>query len=148
MASFLVQLLHPLAVALVAASFVLCGNYYLQNRVARRLRDADEIKRLLYELLDLAVNYWTVQSKDCNRRSMEAKIISSQLRLSSELGEMQRHSRNLKDWYKEIESQRLDLMDAVSGGCFQQKKWQADDRRVARAGREIGRIVRALNRAC
>ena len=148
MASFLVQSLSALAVALLAASFALYGNYYLQNRVARRLRDADEIKRLLYELLDLTVNYWTVQSKDCDRQSMEAKIISSQLRLSSELGEMQRHSQGLRDWYKEIKNQRLDLMDAVSGGCFQQKNWQADDRRVARAGREIGRIVRALNRAC
>ena len=148
MLSILLQMLHPLAVALVAASLVLYGNYYLQSRVARRLRDADEIKRLLYELLDLTVSYWTVQLEDCDRRSMEAKIISSQLRLSSELNEMQRHSRKLRAWHGESESQRLDLMDAVSGGCFQQKNWQTDNRRAAKAGREIGRIVRALNRAC
>ena len=148
MAVNLLQLLQPFAVALVAAFVVLYGNYRLQSRVARRLRDADEIKSKLYELLDLSAKYWTTESVINERRVLEARIISSQLILASELSEMQRYSRKLTYWYKETERQRLDLMDAVSGGCFQQAQWQVDPQRIPRAGKDVRHIVKGLNRSC
>ncbi len=138
-----------LGASLLAAVISLWGNHYLQHRVGRSVRDADDLKRRLYELLDLAAKYWLSENTEEKfRLELEARIIASQLIISSELHEMKRYSKKLQQWYGKTESSRLDLMDAVSGGSFQQRNgWHRDPDRVSRAARAIQRIISALNRA-
>ena len=41
------------------------------------------------------------------------------------------------------------MIDAATGGCFQQKSdWAPDPSRVTTVAREIGRIMRTLRDAC
>ena len=135
--------------SLLAAVISLWGNHYLQHRVGRSVRDADDLKRRLYDLLDLAAKYWLSENPEEKfRLELEARIIASQLIVSSELREMKRYSKKLQQWYGKTESIRLDLMDAVSGGSFQQRNgWHRDPGRVSRAARAIQRIISALNHA-
>ncbi len=51
-------------VPLAAASVALVGNYRLQIRVARRVRDAEDLKRRLYEFLDVVAVYWIGEQRD------------------------------------------------------------------------------------
>lgn len=136
--------------SLLAAVISLWGNHYLQHRVRRRVRDADDLKRRLYDRLDLTAKYWLSEnSEEKSRLELEALIVASQLTISAELREMKRYSRKLRKWYWKTESHRLDLMDAVSGGSFQQRNgWHQDHDRVSHAARAIQRIISALNRAC
>lgn len=138
-----------LGASLLAAVISLWGNHYLQHRVGRSVRDADDLKCRLYDLLDLAAKYWLSENpEESFRLELEARIIASQLIISSELHEMKRYSKKLQQWYCETASNRLDLMDAVSGGSFQQRNgWHRDPDRVSRAARAIQRIISALNRA-
>lgn len=150
MMDFVINFASLMVASLLAAVISLWGNHYLQHRVGRRVRDADDLKRRLYDLLDLAAKYWLSENSDEKfRLELEARIIASQSIISSELREMKRYSKELQQWYSETGSNRLDLMDAVSGGSFQQRSgWHQDPDRVSRAARAIQRIIRALNRAC
>ena len=108
-----------LGASLLAAVISLWGNYYLQQRVGRSVRDADDLKRRLYDLLDLAAKYWLSENSDETfRLELEARIKVSQFIIVSELHEMKRYSKGLQQWYTKTEPTRLDLMDAVSGGSF------------------------------
>ena len=138
----------PLLSSVVAALVVLYGNYRLQHRVGRRLRDAEELKRRLYELVDLASRYWTAASRGAEERELEARILASKLIILLEFEVIRNHSRKLRGWHLETEGSRLDLMDAVTGGCFQQQDWSPDPQRVALAAREVARILASLSRAC
>ena len=147
-ASF-IQHATPLISPLIAAFLVLLGNSWLQRRLSRRLRDADELKERLYGLLKLTAEYWAGTSSDhgSSRPALESRILAAKLVVVSECNEIGRHSRALGRWHRETEQSRLDLMDTVTGGCFQQKEWESDPQRVTRAAQEIQRIIRALNRA-
>ena len=146
----LFQQATPLISPLAAAFFVLWGNTWLQRRLTRRLRDADELKERLYKLLELTAEYWAGTSSDHGplRPAMESRILAAKLVVISECRELGRHSRRLGKWHQDTEQYRLDLMDAVTGGCFQQQDWESDPQRINHASREVQRIIRALNRAC
>lgn len=109
--------LVPIAAALLAALVALSGNHWLQHRVARRARDADDLKARL-------------------------------LIVMTELGQMQHHSKRLRRWFQDTQACRLDMMDAATGGCFQQGDWASDPNRVTIVAREMGRITRTLRDAC
>ena len=147
MHDFLFASLVPIVVALIATAGALMGNYYLQSRVARRLRDADELKRMLYDFTTLVARYWYGDHGDA-RRELEAMIISQQYLVYGALRDMTLHSRKLKRWYEDTRKHRLELMEAASGGGFFVEQWQPDLERIRVASREVRRIVGGLNRAC
>lgn len=139
------SLVVPFASALVAVVLALAGNYWLQNRLGRRIRDADEVRARLYDFLSLVAEYWTAERRD---PVLEARVLATKLIVVAELGGMRGHSRRLRQWYRDTEDCRLDMIAAATGGCFQQENWVADPRRVLMVARDMGRILRDLRRAC
>ena len=137
--------LAPLATALLAASLALAGNYWLQNRSGRRIRDADEARRHLYDFLALVAEYWMAKQRDT---VLEARVLATTWIVMAELRRMQSHSRRLRRWYHDTEEHRLDMIDAATGGCFQQEDWAADPNRVLLVVRSMRHILGGLRRAC
>ena len=137
--------LAPIGAALLAAFVTLWGDHWRQNRLGRRIRDADEVKTRLYGFLTPVAEYWMANKRD---RVLEAKILATKLIVVAELDQMQRHSMRLRRWYRDTEKCRLDMIDAATGGCFQQDDWAPDPSRVTIVAREIGRIMRTLRDAC
>ena len=137
--------LAPIAAALLAALVALLGNHWLQHRLARRTRDADDLKTRLYDFLALVAEYWMGETRDS---VLEAKVLATKLIVLAELGQIQHHSKRLRRWFGDTRECRLDMMDAATGGCFQQSDWAADPRRVTIVAREMGRIMRMLRDAC
>ena len=137
--------LTSLATAVLAALLALAGNYWLQNRSGRRIRDADEVRRHLYDFLALVTEYWIAKRRD---PVLEAKVLATKWIVMAELRRMHGHSRRLRRWYRDTEEQRLNMIDAATGGCFQQENWMADPSRALLAAREIGHILGQLRRAC
>ena len=137
--------LLPLAAALVAAFIALIGNHRLQTRSGRRIRDADELKRRLYDFLALVAEYWMGEERDL---ALEAKVLATKLIVLAELQQMGQHSMPLLRWYRDTEDCRLAMIDAATGGCFQQRNWKSDPSRVMVMARELGRIIRKLREAC
>ena len=137
----------PLA-ALAAATIALYGNRRLQSGLGRRLRETEEIKQRLYHVLTLAADYWAISRPKKEREVMEVRIVAENNIVISQCVEVQRHTRKLRKWYQETHEDRLDLIDVLTGGCFQQKTWSPDPERVLVAARTIGSLVSSLNRAC
>lgn len=137
--------LVPFAAAFFAAVLALAGNYWLQHRSGRRIRDADEVRSRMYDFLSLVAEYWTAERRD---PVLEARVLAAKLIVMVELREMQSHSKRLRRWYTITEDRRLDMIDAATGGCFQQEDWTADPNRVLIVAREMGHILRALRQAC
>ena len=121
----------------------------MQRRLNPRLRASEDLKKLLYDLLPLAVEYWASdwQDKQEERKRCEASVLAAKMTVSIQCRHMSLHSRKLKAWHCNTRKSRLDLMDALTGGCFQQALWQSDPQRVNRAAKEISHIVSALIRA-
>ena len=136
-------------IPILAACLIVAGNYYFQQRLNPRLRASEDLKKLLYDLLPLAAEYWAsdLKNRKEDRKRCEARILAAKLTVSIQCRHMSLHSRKLKEWYNNIQQSRLDLMDALTGGCFQQALWQSDPQRVNRAAKEISYIVSALIRA-
>ena len=137
--------MSPLAAALVAAFVALIGEHRLQTRSGRRIRDADELKRRLYDFLALAAEYWMGEKRDL---TLEARVLATKLIVLAELHQMQQHTKALRRWYRNTQECRLDMIDAATGGCFQQHDWKSDPSRVPMVARELGRIIRTLREAC
>ena len=137
--------LVPIGAALLAAFVALWGNHWLQNRLGRRVRDADEVKTRLYEFLALVAEYWMAERRE---PVLEAKVFATKLIVVAELDQMQDHSMRLKRWFADTEECRLDMIGAATGGCFQQSDWAPDPDRVKAVAREMGRIMRTLRDAC
>lgn len=140
----------PLATAILAAVLVTTGNYWLQQRVHRRNQAAEELKRRLYEYLEFVTEYWT--SKDFSGQSkeaLEAKMIAYGHFISFECDELRKMSRKLRSWHDKTSDDRLQLMDAATGGCFQQREsdWKEDPQRASQAAQAVMRIISTLNQA-
>lgn len=137
------EFIASLGAPVLASVLVIVGNYILQQKIDRRRRDAHELKERYYKLLGLASRYWTSDSRSTE---LEAQISSMQLIISSECNQVKGYSRKLGSWYSESVDSRLDLMDTVSGGCFQQVEWHPAPERVSKAGLEISRIIGSLSK--
>ena len=137
--------LVPVGAALLAAFVALSGHHWLQHRVGRRIRDADELKARLYGFLALVAEYWMGETRDS---VLEAKVLATKLIIIAELGQMQHHSMRLRRWFRDTQECRLDMIAAATGGCYQQSDWASDPGRVTKVAREMGRIIRALRDAC
>lgn len=137
--------LVPVAAALLAAFVALSGHHWLQHRVGRRIRDADELKARLYEFLALVAEYWMGERRNS---VLEAKVLATKLIVIEELGQMQYHSMRLRRWFLSTRECRLDMIAAATGGCFQQSDWTSDPNRITVFAREMGRIIRTLRDAC
>ena len=135
----------PLVAAVVAAVVALGGNHWLQNRVARRIRDADEVKARLYAFFSLVAEYWLGEARDA---ALEARLVAAQLIAITELEQMRYHSRRLRRWFLDTEGCRLDMMDATGGGFQQSDGWEADPTRVRTVASATGRIIQGLRKAC
>ena len=145
----IVQALTPLVAALAAATIAVYGNRRLQSGLGRRLREAEEIKQQLYHILTTTADYWAISGRNRKEREMlEARILAEKNIVISQFAEVQRHTRKLRKWYPDTLETRLDLIDALTGGCFQQKTWSPDPKRVLLAARTIRSLVSSLNRAC
>ena len=137
--------LVPIGAALLAAFVALVGNHWLQNRLGRRVRGAEEVKTRLYGFLALVAEYWMAERRDS---VLEAKVLATKLIVVAELDQMQHHSMRLRRWFQDTQERRLDMIDAATGGCFQQSDWTPDPSRVLIVAREMGRIIRTLRAAC
>lgn len=142
--------LAPFVTAILAAVLVTTGNYWLQQRVNRRNQAAEELKRRLYEYLEFITEYWT--SKDFSGQSkeaLEAKMIAYGHFISFECDELGKMSRKLRNWRNKTMDNRLQLMDAATGGCFQQREsdWEEEPQRASQAAQAVMRIISTLNQA-
>ena len=91
----LVSGLVAFASALAGAVVALYGNYRLQRYLGRRLRDAEELKTRLYDLLRLTAEYWTNDHRPrSTRQEIEARIVAEQIVVITQLMEMGNHSRS------------------------------------------------------
>ena len=142
-----IDVLTSVVAPMLAGIVIVVGNHIQQRRLNIRIREVDETKRRLYELLELASEYWSGSLNSANRNIYEAKIISLSHVVSSEMNELKRHTKKLKHWHKESESDRLKLFHYVSGGCFQQSDWKEDPQRILQAARTINSIIQSLNKA-
>ena len=133
--------------AVLGAAVIVCGNHYLQRGVVRRHRSADDLKNRLYEFLDLAVRYWTAAGSE-PRSTMEARILASWAVVASGCNDMTSRSRALRGWHRDTGQARMDLLDAVTGGCFQQADWSPDPARATRAAKYVVSIASKLDHAC
>lgn len=137
--------LGSLVTAVLAALLALAGNYWLQIRSGRRIRDADEARRHLYDFLALVAEYWMAMQRDAG---LEARIVAMKSIVLAELRRVGIQSRRLRRWYDDTEVHRLDMIDAATGGCFQQESWAADHDRFSQVAREVRHILDELRRAC
>ena len=121
------------------------GNYQLQYRMYRRLRGVDELKDRLYALLGTVSKYWIAGgATEHERRSLEAELIAAQHVIISEFVVLGRANKKMRRARREMNAIQLDLLDAATGGDFQQTDWQPDPQRVRRMARVVTRIVRML----
>ena len=105
------------------------GNYHIQYRIYRRLRSVDELKDRLYILLGIASRYWIPGgATEHERRSLEAELIAAQHVVISEFVVLGRVNRRIKRARPAMDDIRLDLLDAATGGSFQQTAWKPDPR--------------------
>ena len=93
----------------------------------------------------LVAEYWMAETRD---PVLEARIIAAKFTVIAELGHMRGESMRLRRWYSATAACRLDMIDAATGGCFQQQAWASDPARVMIVARATGRIVRTLRAAC
>ena len=121
------------------------GNYQFQYRMYRRLRSVDELKDRLYALMGAVSRYWIAGgATEHERRSLEAELIAAQHVVISEFVVLGRVNKRMKRARHDMDDLRLDLLDAATGGGFQQTDWQPDPQRVVRMARIVTRIVRLL----
>ncbi|MYB14611.1 MAG: hypothetical protein F4X42_15330 [Rhodospirillaceae bacterium] len=143
------QLLVPLVASIIAAVLIVLGNYRLQNRIGRQIRAVEGLRDRLYDFLELGSQYWTSFAKNIeDRKMLEAKMMALSLIISSDFKQIEGSSKKLGRAISKTRKARLDLMDAATGGCFQQAKWRPEPYRVTRMAKEIGYIVIELNKAC
>ena len=121
------------------------GNYQLQYRIYRRLRIVEELKDRLYVLLGVVSRYWIAGgATEHERRSLEAELIAAQHVVISEFVVLGLVNTRMKRARHDMEDIRLDLLDAATGGDFQQTDWKPDPQRVVRMARIVTRIIRML----
>ena len=133
------------------AVIALLGNYYVQTKIQRHLRlvhGIDELKRRLYDFLDVAAQYWTLDDPrgECHR-TLEAQILARKRVILVEFNALSSRNTKLKQSYFQTQSFRLDLWDVATGGCFQQVEWHADQDRVVKIAAEVTRIIHSINQA-
>ena len=143
-----VQILSPLVVPVPAVIITLFGNRWLQNRLGRRLREVDDLKQRLYSILKLSGEYWVTSGHHVNERKLlEGRILAETQIVGSQMAEIQRHSGRLRNWYAATHKERLDLFDALTGGCFQENDWSPDPTRFRLGASIIESLVKSLNEA-
>ena len=73
--------------------------------------------------------------------------MAEKLIVLSEFSEIANLTRKLRKWYPRTEGNRLELIDSITGGCFQQREWHPDPERVLRAAREIRSLITSLHQS-
>ena len=140
-------IIASLSSAVIGVAGAWVGNYYLRHKVERRQREAEAVRSMLYQLTDLVARYWT-DDHHTSRSLLEGRIMSQQHLVIRALSDMKDHSKKLRKWHESTEANRLSLLEAASGGPFQDEHWQPDRNRVRTASREVAHIVSELSRAC
>ena len=127
--------------ALAGALFGTVGSWYVLLRLSPRQQRLAELRQDMYEILDLATEYW-----NANARSVlnEARILARQQTLSIKFHELAGTSRLLSRAYQTTSHDRRRLWKVVTGGTFQQTIWQADPGRARDAGVAVAKIVAQL----
>ena len=145
---FLSEITLTFLAAVPAAVVALLGNYWLQQRVNRRRQAADYLKQRLYELHELALDYWiSDSSQTISRKGQEAKILAIQLVITSECSQIKNLSKKLSAWFQNTEDARLNMMEAVTGGNFQSATWEEEPGRVRDVGNAVQDLASSLFRA-
>ena len=118
---------------------------YAENLRHRRFSETDDLKRKLYDYLELSLNYWLAEDRsDVDRRILEVRMIASQKIIWTDYQLLAKKYRHLRKSYEETGKTRRDLLDAATGGCFQQKEWKADEGRTLRIAKAVIRIVNSF----
>ena len=133
------EVLMGLATALAGFGLGLVGDYWLQQRLSRRYKAADELKKRLYEFLGLVADYWISGAESgSSLQGLEARLKATQFIITAEYTLIIKHSKKLKTWYLDTEKERLDLLEAATGIPFpfpSMDTWIPDPGRVNRARR-------------
>ena len=139
-------LLSALAGAMSGALVGWIGNYLVQVRVQGRLLRVDRLRRALYDFLDLTTRYWLSSDNDViKRKSLEAQILVAREVIWNEYSQLSKRYRHIKKSYESTAEMRSVLLDAATGGCFQQKQWQSDIERPLRLAAAVSSIVKSLD---
>ena len=121
------------------------GNYHLQYRLYRQIRSVDELRDRLYSLLEIVSRYWVAGgATEYEQKRLEAELVAAQHVVISEFVILRQMNRRAKRAQDDMEYLRLDLLDAATGGSFQQSNWKPDPQRVIRTARIVTRIVHML----
>ena len=140
----------PIAI-LIAALVTWGANYHVQRRMHHHLRlrqSVDDLKGRLHEFVDLSAHYWTLDGPRTQKhRMLEAQMVARKRIIQEEFSALGNKDKRLKKSHQDTTTNRLDLWNAATGGCFQQTSWQADPERVVSVAAEACRITRSLNQA-
>lgn len=139
--------LVPFMSAIAGATIALFGNRVLQRGLARK-QAAEEIKQKLYHIITLTSDYWIVGGSRKDREKREARILVEKTIAISQLYKIGRRTRRLRGWYSTTREQRLGLLKAMTGGCFQQKSWSNDLERVLRITHLSMKLISSLEKSC
>ncbi|MYF66223.1 MAG: hypothetical protein F4182_01345 [Gammaproteobacteria bacterium] len=138
--------LSGLVGAVIAALVGWIGNYLVQVRVQGLHFRVDRLRRALYAFLDLTTRYWLSSNSDVSaRQHLEAQIIVAQEVYLTEYSVLAKRYRRIKKSHDDTKDMRDVLLDAATGGCFQQEQWRCDLERPRLLATAVTSIVKSLN---
>ena len=76
---------------------------------------------------------------------MEAQILVAQAVFLTEYSVLAKRYKRIKKSYNDTRDMRAVLLDAATGGCFQQEQWKRDMERPRRLATTVTSIVKSLN---
>ncbi len=128
--------------AIVGGFVIVFGNHYVQLD-RRRLYLTDGLKQQFYYCLELSAQYWLPEQHDSEERhALEAKITSAQHIAMADYRLMAEKYPHMRKSHEDTDQLRRDLMDALSGGCFQQKdNWSPNRERFLSASKIVVKII-------
>ena len=137
---------YMLIAAVVGGGTGWIGNYFVQSSIHLHHRSVDDLKRRLYDFMEMSSVYWINGDKGgtAERHALEARIIANQQIIMTEYSLLKKKQKRMKKSYQETKDLRMILWDSATGGCFQQQTWKPDDSRPRKIAYSVTRIVKSF----
>ena len=109
------NLLFMLIAAVVGGGIGWIGNYFVQSSIHLKHRSVDDLKRRLYEFMEMSSVYWINGDKGgtTERHALEARIIANQQIIMTEYSLLEKKQRRMRKSYQETK----ELTDDIMGFC-------------------------------
>ena len=122
------------------------GNYSVQSSIHLKHRSVDDLKRRLYEFMEMSSEYWINGDKGgrTKRHALEVRILANQQIIMTEYSLLKKKQRRMRKSYQETKSLRMILWDSATGGCFQQQTWKPDNIRPRIIANSVTGIVKSF----